>query len=86
MITVHNAPEVFKDINGAEFIDEFNKPHDYMLIWLHIFNVGGFVSFKSADYCPKIEEEASSKGQLFADKDSIALLIKEYRPDLYDEL
>lgn len=69
MITPGNIREVL-DIIGPEIISESEKNKDYILIWLHVFNVGATVTAESKDYSEDLQQEAESNGQLFVDWDT----------------
>lgn len=86
MITREILPEVINMINDHLFVEEWQKPNDWMLIELHTFNAGSTVSVESKDYSERTEQYAYENGNIFGDKDDIGRLIEEFRPSLYDEL
>lgn len=82
MITKENFAELIRTIDPEILSAEIEKYHEYILMEVHIFNVGGYATVESADYSEELEEEADSTGNLFCDKDTFLLLIDELNNNL----
>jgi hypothetical protein len=77
MITLENIKEVLQTLRPEEIENCMNELGDYILLEVHIFNVGGFATIESHEYDEEIEEEAHSNGQLFCDKDTFQNILNE---------
>ena len=77
MITRDNIKEFIQTIPTETIQEELDKPQDFILLQLHIFNVGGYVTIESLDYNEEVDEEAQASGNLFCDKDSFLQLCSE---------
>ena len=76
MITEDNLKFAFENLN-EEDCKQINGDGDYLKFELHSTNVGSYSTLESVDYCPNINEELSSDGNLFIDKDDFLRLYTE---------
>jgi len=77
MITTANFKELIQTIRPEELQQEIDGMEDYILMEVHIFNVGGYATVKSMHYNTETDENASSTGNLFLDKDDFLMLLEE---------
>lgn len=83
MITKDNFAELIQTIEPEILMEEIEKDNDFILMEVHIFNVGGYATVESADYSEELEEEADSTGNLFCSKDDFLRLIEELQANEY---
>lgn len=77
MVTKDNIKYLIETIPTETMQEELDKPHDFILLQAHIFNVGGYGTIESMDYNEEVDEEASASGNLFCDKDTFLQMCSE---------
>lgn len=77
MITKNNIKHFIETIDHETIQSELDKPHDFILLQAHIFNVGGYGTIESMDYDEEVEQEAHANGNLFCDKDTFLQICSE---------
>jgi hypothetical protein len=77
MITKDNIKHLVETINPETMQAELDKPHDFILLQAHIFNVGGYGTIESMDYDEEVDEQAQASGNLFCDKDTFLQMCEE---------
>ena len=77
MITKDNIKSLIETIPTETMQSELDKPHDFILLQAHIFNVGGYGTIESMDYNEEVDEEAQASGNLFCDKDTFLQMCSE---------
>jgi hypothetical protein len=77
MITKDNLKELIQTIKPSDIDAAINGKGDYILLQMHIFNVGAFATIESMDYNEDTENIANGIGNLFVDKDSFLQLANE---------
>lgn len=77
MITKDNIKYFIESIPTETMQQELDKPHDFILLQAHIFNVGGYGTIESIDYDEEVDEKASASGNLFCDKDTFLQMCSE---------
>ena len=77
MITKENLKEVLSDLSNKEVSEAINNDGDYVLIVLHVFNVGTYTTITSLDYNTTLKNGAEANGDLFCDKDDFLRLSEE---------
>lgn len=77
MITKDNIKSLIETIPTETMQSELDKPHDFILLQAHIFNVGGYGTIESMHYKEEVDEEASASGNLFCDKDTFLQMCEE---------
>jgi hypothetical protein len=77
MITKDNIKSLIETIPTETMQSELDKPHDFILLQAHIFNVGGYGTIESMDYNEEVDEEASASGNLFCDKDTFLQMCED---------
>jgi hypothetical protein len=77
MITKDNIKSLIETIPTETMQSELDKPHDFILLQAHIFNVGGYGTIESMDYNEEVDEEVSASGNLFCDKDTFLQMCSE---------
>jgi hypothetical protein len=77
MITKDNIKSLIETIPTETMQSELDKPHDFILLQAHIFNVGGYGTIESMDYDEEVEQEAHAHGNLFCDKDTFLQMCSE---------
>lgn len=82
MITPQNFKEIIESSDKKSIIGELDKPHDYIGMWLHIFNTGSYATYESQDYDEDVNAEYSNNGMLFCDKDDFKRLLEQNNIEL----
>lgn len=77
MITRDNLKYFIESIPTETIQEELDKPHDFVLLQAHIFNVGGYGTIESMDYDEEVDEEAQASGNIFCDKDNFLQMCEE---------
>jgi hypothetical protein len=77
MITKENIKHFIESIPTETMQSEIDKPHDFILLQAHIFNVGGYATIESLDYNEEVNENAQANGNLFCDKDAFLRMCED---------
>lgn len=71
-----------KNINALQ--KAYDETGDYLLIELHVFNVGSYWTYTSLDYCQEAEQEAMNSGQIYICKDELEFLLPHTTLELFE--
>jgi len=71
--------ELLKQTPQQEIDVEVNKEHDYLLIIIHTFNVGSYLTFESMHYDMDVERESIDNDNVFTDKFNFSELMEEIK-------
>lgn len=77
MITKQNLKEVIQTISTDNISKAILGDSDYILLQLHVYNVGGFGTIENVEYSEEAEQHANEKGNLFVSKDDFLQLCDE---------
>jgi hypothetical protein len=77
MITNNNLKDLFEALNEKDIDTVFESDLDFILMELHTFNSGGYVTIKPHYYDESVAQEAADNGNLFVDKDDFLMLYQE---------
>ena len=77
MITSNNLKEVLDDLSQEEICTAYKTNKDYIKLELYQTNSGGWSTLECVDYDEEDENEVSSHGNLFTDKESFSQLVKD---------
>ena len=77
MITRENLDFCLNAISKEKMEAIMENMGDYVLLQLSIYNAGGVVHIESVDYNEDIEKMAIEDGDVYADKDTFEILLKE---------
>lgn len=85
MITKENLASVVGVLDHSDLEKVYYSSLDYVSLHLSIFNSGAFPTLESVDYDENDERGAHENGQIYCDRDSFFILLKEVGLDI-DEI
>lgn len=79
MITKANFREIITSIDPETVQKEvYFTNFDWVLLEIHVFNVGSYCTICACDYDEDVELHTSETGNLFCDKDEFIRLLDEH--------
>lgn len=77
MITKENIKEVLESLESEEIENAINGEEDYILLELHVFNIGAYANVLNVSYSEGEERQEDSAHNLLMDKDDFLRLFTE---------